>query len=90
MVLSKIKNLIAIQSWRVSLKLCELNYLIVNKFSKTHYKSIVEPAVFKFLASPEPEVRAGACKCIEGLGKSLGHDEIKSKLLPLLKTLSLD
>ena len=25
MVLSKIKNLIAIQSWRISLKICELN-----------------------------------------------------------------
>jgi hypothetical protein len=90
MVLTKVKNLIAVQSWRISLKLCELNELIVGKFSKTHYKSIVEPAVFKFLVSPEPEVRAGACKCIEGLGKSLTQEEVKGKLLPILKNLAQD
>ena len=63
---------------------------MVGKFSKTHYKSIIEPAVFKFLASSEPEVRAGACKCIEGLGKNLTQEEIKGKLLPILKTLAQD
>ena len=90
MVLSKLKNLIAIQSWRISLKVCELNEQLAAKLSKTHYKSIIEPAVFKFLSSSEPEVRAGACKCIEGLGKNLSQDEIKAKLLPILKGLAQD
>ena len=51
MVLSKLKNIIAIQSWRLNLKICELINTISAKFNKTHFKTIVEPAIFKFLTS---------------------------------------
>jgi len=41
MVLSKLKNIIAIQSWRLNLKICEYIDTISAKFNKTHFKTII-------------------------------------------------
>ena len=60
-VLTKMKNLLAIQSWRVNLKICELINQIAQKFTKTHFKGLIEPYYQKFLSSTEAEVRAASC-----------------------------
>ena len=45
---------------------------------------------FKFTASPEPELRAAACKTIPFVCKSLSEEEIKTKLAATLKKLAND
>lgn len=51
LTLNKLKNLLSVQSWRINLKICELMHVISKKFSKNHFKIVIEPNFYRFFTS---------------------------------------
>lgn len=71
--LTKFKNLSVYNSWRINIKICDHIDAIANKCSKPHFKLIFESTLLKFIASPEPELRAASCKTLSALTKNMSE-----------------
>ncbi len=89
-VLSKFKALFVINNWRINIKICELVPQALKVFSKTHFKSTFESSLIKFLDSPEPELRAKACRVLKALASVMNEEELRKSLIPAIKRLSSD
>jgi hypothetical protein len=51
LVVSKLKLLTCIGTWRINIKLCEFANDFSDTLSKAHFKSLLEPAYLKMLVA---------------------------------------
>lgn len=63
-VLESIKNMLAVNSWRINMKVCEELPLLLKQLNRTQFKLFIETPYLKFLNHEEPELRAAACSCL--------------------------
>ena len=89
-VLDCFKELLRANSWRISMRVCQVLESVCGAISRQQFRECFQDSYLGFLKHAEPELRTAACICLGRACLMMERDDISKLLLPLIVKLAED